>query len=232
VKHIPPPTSSASTFDHRELVGDLRATEHHRVGPHGGLGELAQHLDLGEHEPAGVRRKVERHVVHRRLLAVHHPETVGDEHPPRARQRGELTGQRGALVVVLRRLARVEPDVLQHHDIARGHLGHALGELDQAHRGAEQLAEAGGDRCERERRIRPALRPAEVRDDDHLRTLTGQLRDRGHRCTDAAVNGDVAAVERHVQVRADERRPAGHALGDQVEMSVHGRSTASTRPGR
>ena len=94
---MPPPTSSASTFgqqrvDHRELVGDLRAAEHHGVGPLRGLGELAQHLDLGEHEPARVGREVQRHVVHRRLLAVHHAEPVGDERAVGAGQRRELVG--------------------------------------------------------------------------------------------------------------------------------------------
>ena len=71
--------------DHRQLVGDLGAAEHHGVGPLRVLGEPAQHLDLGQHQPAGVGRQRLGDLVHRGLLAVHHPEPVGDERPVRPR---------------------------------------------------------------------------------------------------------------------------------------------------
>ena len=54
-----------------------------------------------------------------------------------------------------------------------------------------------------------ALRPAEVRAHHDLRTALAQLLDRGQSGADARVVGHLAALERHVQVRAHEhRRPA------------------------
>ena len=52
--------------DHAELVGDLRAAEHHDVGPLGVLGEPAQHVDLGGDQPAHRVRQPLRDVVHAR----------------------------------------------------------------------------------------------------------------------------------------------------------------------
>ena len=109
--------------DHAELVGDLRAAEHDDVGPLGVLGEPLHHLELGGDQAAhGVRQPL-RDVVDRRLLAVHDPEAVGDE---RVGERGQLVGERAALGVVLAGLAGVEPDVLQHGDLAVGEPGHRL----------------------------------------------------------------------------------------------------------
>jgi hypothetical protein len=38
-------------LDDLQLVRHLRPTEHHRVGPLRVVAQLAQHLDLGEHQP-------------------------------------------------------------------------------------------------------------------------------------------------------------------------------------
>ena len=66
-------------LDHLQLVGDLRPAEHDGVGPLRVVGQLAQHLDLGEHQPARVGGQLAGQVVDRGLLAVHDPEPVGDE---------------------------------------------------------------------------------------------------------------------------------------------------------
>ena len=101
--------------DDAELVGDLRAAEHHDVRALRVDGQPAQHVDLGRDQAAHGVREPLRDVVHGRLLAVHDAEAVGHE---RVGERGELVGERAALGVVLAGLARVEPDVLQHRDLA------------------------------------------------------------------------------------------------------------------
>ena len=206
--------------DDAELVRDLRATQDDHVGPLGLVGRLPQRLDLVEHQEAGRVRQAKRHVVDRRLLAVHHAETVGDE---RVGQRGELVGQRAALGLVLGGLTCVEADVLQQRDLAVGQardgrlggLAHDVGR--QCHGPAEQLAQPRGDRRQGVLRVRLALRAAQVRGDDNAGAgveQAGQGRQRG---ADAPVVGDGGAVQRHVEVGADE-----HALAAQVAQVVDG----------
>ena len=159
VKHIPPPTSRASTFGSRaSMTASLSETfEPPRTttyGRSGSVGELAQHLHLGQDQTARVGGELLGHVVDRGLLAVHHPEPVGDERAVVPGERDELRGQRGAVVVVLAGLAGVEPDVLQHDDVAGRHAQVTaprvpVGGLDQPHRGAEQLPEPRGHRRQR-----------------------------------------------------------------------------------
>ena len=100
---------------------------------------------------------------------MHDAEAVGHE---RVRERGELVGERTALGVVLAGLARVEPDVLEHGDLA------VLEPVDRRPRTladrvgrerdvlAEQLTEPCGHRPQRVAVLRRALRATEVRDDD------------------------------------------------------------------
>ena len=102
--------------DDAELVGDLGAAEHDGVGAFDVLGELLQHLDLGGDEAAGGVRQPLRHVVHRRVLAVHGAEAVADV---QVGERGEPVGERAALGVVLAGLAGLEPQVLQQRDARR-----------------------------------------------------------------------------------------------------------------
>ena len=222
-------------LDDGELVGDLRPAEHHHVRPLRLRGQPAQHLDLGEHEPAGVGGQPPRHVVHRRLLAVHDAEPVGDERAVLAGERGELEGERLALGVVLRRLARVEPDVLQQHDVAGG----------QAHRARRRARSSGTGRpssspsraatgASENRGSGRTLRPPEVGGHDDLGHRVGQRGDRRDRGADPAVVGDLpGVVERDVEVRADEHRPPGDPLGDELVERPHSfdatRATMSTR---
>ena len=87
--------------DDAELVGDLRATEHDDVGPLRVLSQPLHHVELGGDQAAHRVREPLRHVVDRRLLAVHHAEPVGDE---RVGQPGELVRELATLRLVLARL--------------------------------------------------------------------------------------------------------------------------------
>ncbi len=214
-------------LDDAEFVGDLRAAEHHRVGMLRVAGERAQHLDLGEHQAAGVGGQPLCDVVDRRLLAVHHAETVGDEGGVRADQRGQLVGQRAALGIVLAGLAGFEADVLQQRDRAVGQPGdhrlrrvaHQVG--GQRDIGAEQFAEPPGDRGQRELRVRLTLGPPQVRGQHHLGAGLGQLLDRRQGRAHPAVVGDLLAVQRHVEVGAHQDTPTPNALGQQIVKVLH-----------
>ena len=78
-----------------------------------------------------------------------HTEAVGDEG---LAEGGDLLGVGGALGGVLGGFLRVEANVLEQHDVAIVHGGDlglgvlTVGVLGQRHVGAQQLAEAGGNR--------------------------------------------------------------------------------------
>jgi hypothetical protein len=65
--------------DDRELVGDLRAAEHHGIRARWVLGEPLEHVYLGGDQATHGRRQQLGDVIDRRLLAVHDAETVGHE---------------------------------------------------------------------------------------------------------------------------------------------------------
>ena len=98
------------------LSDDLRPAEHDRVGPLGATGEALEHVELllrsadrrrsaaprraRKHSPAcGARRRSRQRRRHRRSAA-------------------SLRGEVLAVAVVLRRLARVESQVLEQRDVA------------------------------------------------------------------------------------------------------------------
>ena len=78
-------------------------------------GEPLEHVDLGLDQATRGRREPGGDVVDARVLAVHRAEPVGHED---VGERGQLVGERSALVVVLARLGGVEADVLEHGDLA------------------------------------------------------------------------------------------------------------------
>ena len=140
---------------------------------------------------------------------MHDAEAVGDEG---VGELGELVGERAALGVVLAGLARVEADVLQHRDLAvlerrrpsRAALSPTVS-VANATVAAEQLAEPGGRPGAREYAGSGApFGPAEVGDHDDPGAGVGQLPDGRDAGPDPAVVGDRAAVERHVEVGADQ----------------------------
>ena len=70
-----------------------------------------------------------------------------------------------------------------------------------------------GHRLQAELRRRLALRPAEVRGENHRRALVERVLNRRQRRGDARVVGDRAVLERHVEVDADE-----DTLAAQIEI--------------
>ena len=176
---------------------------------------------------AGRVREAQGDVVDTGLLAVQDAEAVRDV---QVGQRGELVGEHAPRRVVLAGLPCVEPQVLEHDQLAGAHRGHGRprgwsgrvgGQLD---RPAEQLAEPGRDRAQRVPRVRLARRQAEMSADDHLGVAVqqgGQGRERG---PDPAVIGDAAAVERHVEIDAHQ-----HALACNHEVvdCLHRRSPST-----
>ena len=213
VNTMPPPMSSLSALPSRlsmtpSLSDTLEPPSTHDVGPLRVLGQPAQHVDLlGDQAAHGVRQPL-RDVVHARLLAVHDAEAVADEG---VGQRGQLVGERTALGVVLAGLARVEPDVLEQRDLAVGERRRRSRWRTrrrcrrERHGGAEQLAEPVGDRTQRvlSGRVRPSAGPRCAVTTTRAPRV-GELLDRRHAGPDPAVVGDPAAVERDVEVGADE----------------------------
>jgi len=187
-------------------------------------------VDLGRDELTHRVRKAQRHVVHAGLLAVHDTEAVGDE---AVRQLRQSVGERAAHVVVLAGLPGVEAHVLQHGDVTvLQSIDRLLGRRPDRVRGegdvlAEQLAEAPRDRLQRVARLGLALRSAEVGDHDDPGTGVGELLDRGHAGAHPTVVGDRGAVERDVEVRADQD-PSSAELAQGLEAGRHGQSELPT----
>ena len=126
---------------------------------------------------------------------------------------GELV--REALVV--RRLARIEPRVLEHADpLVR-----------------QQLAQPRRDRFHRvSRAVLLGLRPAEMRADTHLcRVALEQKLQRRQRGADTRVVCDTAVLERHVEVGADQDGLARDVGVADRARHAHPASYASTAAG-
>jgi hypothetical protein len=217
-------------LDDGELVAHLGAAEHDDVRTFRLAGQLLEHLELVTDEVAAVVRQHGRDVVDRCVLAVHRAERVLDEGATlvvATGEEGETAGELGPLMVVLARLARVEPDVLEKQQLAVlevcGEQPRALphrveGELD---RSAEQLGEAVGYRAQRVRGIGRALRPAEVCGDDDPCPVLEQPGVGRQRGTDPSVVGNPAVLERDVQVGADQDPPTLDPVLDQIVKSAH-----------
>ncbi|CAM5692219.1 hypothetical protein SHIRM173S_07013 [Streptomyces hirsutus] len=210
--------------DDGELVGDLGAAEGDDVGPLDVVRELLQDADLGGDEEAGGVRQAGREVVHGRVLAVHRTEAVAHVEVGEA---GQTVGEGAALGVVLGRLAGVEAQVLEDRDLSVGEAGDggggglADGVRRERHVGAEEFTQAGGGRGEREGGVRGALGAAQVRGDDDTAARFGKSLDGGQHRADAAVVGDGGAVQRHVEVGADEDPPARDPFGEEFVDRLH-----------
>ncbi len=199
--------------DHAELVSHLGAAEdddQRSLRVVANRGQL-DHLLL-EQEPR-VAGQVVRHPLGGRVGPVGRAEGIVDVQVGEARERlGE-----GRVVLGLPLL---EAAVLQHQDVAGPELARHRSDLiahhpgGQFHLSAEQLAEPRRDRRHRERRIVP-LRSPEVRDEHSARPSLAQELDRRQRGADPGVVGDLlAAVERDVQVGAQQ-----DALAVQLRVS-------------
>lgn len=190
-----------------EFVGDLGTPERYDVGPLDVLGELLQDTYLGGDEVAGVVRQARREVVHGGVLAVDRAEAVADVD---VREGGQPVGELAALGVVLGGLAGVEAQVLDDGDVAvveardhgRGGFADRVGR--ERHAPAQEFTQARGGGGEGEGGVRGALGAAQVGGDDDLGARVREGLHGGQHGADTAVVGDGAAVERDVQVGADE----------------------------
>jgi len=167
-----PVDRAQQVLDDSELVADLGAAEHDGVGPVGVAEDLAEDLDLGEHEASGGVRKQPRDVGDARLLAVHDAEALAHEE---VRERRQLSGEGAALGGILARLAGVIADVLEQGYVAvteRGYDGLRRVSDDVGRKsdgGTEQLGETSGRWCQRELGLGLALGSTEVGDEDDAR---------------------------------------------------------------
>src|SRR5262245_60585064 len=116
-------------------------------------------------------------------------------------------GERSDEVWVVFLLAFVKARVFQTENVAGLHGGDrrlrllantTLGECDRA---TDHLRDGGCNRLERLLRIRP-FGPAQMRDQDDLATLVGNLGDGRLYALDAGEVGDPAVLHRHVEVDA------------------------------
>jgi hypothetical protein len=101
---------------------------------------------------------------------------------------------------IVRGLPRLVADVLEHDDVAVGHVVDRRRERDVD---AQQLARALRHRLQAELRL-AVLRPAEVRGEDEPGPALAQRLQRRKRGADAGVVGDRAVLERDVEVDPDE----------------------------
>ena len=121
-------------------------------------------------------------------------------------ERGEPAGELG----VVGFLAGIEPRVLRDGHAAAGKPS------GRRHRFCRERFGQEGDRrtqddlerlddgCKRERRIGAALGPAEVGEENHACAPLPQIANRGQRRTDAGIVGDLAVLDRHVEVHPDQ----------------------------
>jgi hypothetical protein len=112
-------------------------------------------------------------------------------------------------------LALVEAAVLQQHDFAGRDFESAVNPVaDHAHRLAKLLGHNIGHRLERVFFGEHALlRTTEVRGDHHLGAGLQAVHYGRHRCRDAGIGGDLAILDRDIEVGANE-----DALSCQVEI--------------
>ena len=144
---------------HADLVGDLGAADDGDERARGVAQDAGQRLHLALQQQAGRAREPRGDAVVGGVGAVGGPEGVVDVD---VAERGVARRQRRAVL----RLAREEADVLDHDHRRLGQRRVGLG--DERHVDPEQLAEARGDRREREARV-AALRAAEVGEEHELR---------------------------------------------------------------
>mgnify|MGYP000600505667 CR=1 FL=1 len=147
-----------------------------------------------------------------------HAEAIGNEG---LAEGGDLLGVSGAFVGVLRGLLRVETNVLKQHNVAIVHGGDlglsvlAVGVLGQRHVGAEQLAEAGGNRGQAQLRNDLAFRAAKVGHEDDLGAFFAQGLDGRQSSLDSTVIGDGGAVQRNIEISANQ-----NALALEISKSL------------
>ena len=153
---------------------------------------------------------------------MHGTEGIAHERTVLTGEGSELLGELLALGLVLGRLAGIEAHVLDDQDLAVAQrLGLGLGVLAHDIGGnldveVRELGELLGSRGDRVLGIDLALGAAQVGAHDDAGAGLRELGDHGQRGADAAVVGDGRAVERHVEIGADQDAASRDALGEQI----------------
>ena len=182
-------------------------------------------------QQTGIRGEEMSHAFGRRVGAVRGSERIVDVEVEAGR---ELLRERRVVLLFL----RVEANVLEHHDIARLHRTDGL--LDAwTHRVVEKGDLAFGDlreplrhRRERELGVCPFGTP-QVRDQPERRAAFDKGAESGKRRANARVVSDLAVVERHVEVDADEYAlSADVGVSDGPLVKERDRASGQRRPGR
>ena len=180
-------------------------------GRSGELEGAAEVLQLVFHQEArGRLRQQLRHALGGRVRAVARPERV--VHVQVGEIRELLRERRVVLLLFL-----VEADVLEHDEVValgarrgdrlHGRLADAV--LGEGHLALQQRRQVIGHRLQAELGARPALRPPEVRREDHRRAVLQRVRDGGQRRPHPRVVLDAPLLDRDVEVDADEDALAG-----------------------
>ena len=234
VKHMPPPTSSASTFgSSASITASLSETfdppSTTDVGPLRRAGELAQHVDLGEHEPTRVGGEA---------LAPRRRPTPASGAPPRSRRRRTRRPRRPARPA--RRPAHpARPRPCWSRAGRSGCSRRSTTSPDAICGGpaASWMTRTGADSSSESRAATgareyfgsgTALRTAQVRGQNHPGARLGQVLDRRQRGSDAAVVGDRLTVQGDVQIDAHQHAAVPDPLLEQVVQGLH--SFDATRP--
>ena len=177
---MPPPMISAFDLVEQiaqqvELGRNLGAADDRRYRPFRMLKRLGERFELGLHGAAGIGGQLVAETFGRGMRAVRGREGVVD---PDVAELGECRDE-GRIVLLL---ACVEAGVLQAENVAGLHRGdRALGQFADAivgegDRTLDDAGDLGGDGLQRFLRV-ATLWPAEMREQDHLAALVGDLGD-------------------------------------------------------
>ena len=204
--------------DDVDFSRDLRAAEHRDERTFGIRQQLAEVFELLFHQEAGDRWLEQmRDRFGGRMRPVRRAERVVDVE---IAQRGKRLGK--LRIVFL--LARPEARVLDEGD---GAAWQASCGRDAAHRignefdgRAEQPFQVADDLLEGVLRIRATFRPAQMREQHDARSLFPQVRDRRQRGAEPRVVGDLAVLQRDVEVDPHERALAVQRLRRKVPQAA------------
>ncbi len=207
---------------HFDFVGDFRAAQHGDERPVGIRNGFAEIRQLFFHQQTGRSLSHElRDAHHRRMRSMRGAKRIAHEHS--IAQVGKLLRKSGIVGLFLRMETHIFEQ--QHFPIAQrfrfrfSFRTHAIG--DKRYRLAKQFLQA---RCHRRKavlRVHFAFGPSEMRGENQASAAAHRQLQRRQRLADARVVAHFAAVQRHVEIHADE-----NALALQVEVAnrkfVHG----------
>ena len=230
---MPPPRMSTSTLASRlsrtlSLPDTFAPPTIAANGLAGILEQAREHRDLALHQEARVGRQELGDADRARMGAVRGPERVVHVDLGVVR---ELAGERRVVLLLL----GVEAEVLEEEELAVAQPLHGVDRADaervagDRHVAAEELRQALGDRPQAEAVLDLAIGPAEVAREDHPRPVGQEVVDRRDRGTDARIVGDLAVLQRDVEVDANEDALPGDVDVADVSLSM-GRSGCSRPP--